>query len=134
MAVKHVNVDKLDLPLSQRGRIGKKFICFLPVCFGKTDQNLMICFRQIIHNAVDIGFDILRAVDADAVIRKYMQCVGNPDWPPKQLMQCGVLVNPDDFPDWDKRDSISGKFNEKMLRNKHVFGGKLRQIGKLFFR
>ena len=62
-----------------------------------------------------------------------MQCVGNAEMIPQNVVQCGILVDPNDLADRNDRHGLIGKSNKKMFRDIHVLGGELRKRGKFFF-
>ena len=53
---------------------------------------------------------------------------------PEQLVQGGMFINPDNLLDWHNSHSISGSFNKKVFRDKHILCGELGQCGKLLLR
>ncbi len=61
-----------------------------------------------------------------------MQGIGNRKVVPQKLMQGRVFVDPDDLTDRHDRHTIIGRFNKIMLRDEHIFRGKLWQ-GCQFF-
>ena len=94
----------------------------------------MICLRKVIHDTINIGFYILRALDIQMPVGTDMQCVGNTEMIPEKLMECGVLINPYDLVDRDDRISVNGCLNKKVFCDKHIFRCKLGQRCKFLLR
>ena len=94
----------------------------------------MVCLRKVINDTVNVGFDIFRALDIQMLVSTDMQCVGDTEMIPEELVQRGIFVDPDDFIDRYDRIAVDGSFNEKMFRDKHIFRCKLRQCGEFFLR
>ena len=63
----------------------------------------MVSFRKVIHNTVDIRFDIFRALDIQMLVGADMQCIGNTEMIPEKLMESGVLINPYNLVDRDDK-------------------------------
>ena len=82
----------------------------------------MVCLREVIDDTVDVGFNILRALDIQMLVGTDMQCVGNTEMIPEKLMECGVLINPYNLVDRDDRISINRGFNKIMFCDKHILG------------
>ena len=94
---------------------------FPAVVFAETYQNIVVCLRQIVDDAVDIRFRIFGAVDIDMFVCGNMQRIGNAEMIPEQFVQRGVFVDPDNFLDRYNRNAVFGGFDKEMLRNKHIF-------------
>ena len=94
----------------------------------------MVCLREVIDDTVDVGFNILRALDIQMLVGTDMQCVGDTEMVPEKLVQRGVFVDPYDLIDRYDRIAVDGSFNEKMFRDIHIFRCELRQCGELFLR
>ena len=94
----------------------------------------MICLRKVINDTVDVGFDVFRALDIQMFVGTDMQCVGDTEMIPEELVQRGVFVDPYDLIDRYDRIAVDGSLNEKMFRDKHVLRRKLRQCSKFFLR
>ena len=75
-------------------RCSLNFLYFQAVFLVKSYKNIMVCLREVIDDTVDVGFNILRALDIQMLVGTDMQCVGNTEMIPEKLMECGVLVNP----------------------------------------
>ena len=56
------------------------------VFLTESNQNIMIGFCKIVHDTVDIGFDIFRAPDIKVFVRTDMQRVGNAEMIPEELV------------------------------------------------
>jgi len=82
----------------------------------------VVSFRKVIHNTVDIRFDIFRALDIQMLVGADMQCIGNTEMIPEKLMESGVLINPYNLVDRDDRISINRGFNKIMFCDKHILG------------
>ena len=80
----------------------------------------MVCLREVIDDTVDVGFNILRALDIQLLVGTDMQCVGDTEMVPEKLVQRGVFVDPYDLIDRYDRIAVDGSFNEKMFRDKPV--------------
>lgn len=73
----------------------------------------MVCLREVIDDTVDVGFNILRAMDIQMLVGTDMQCVGDTEMVPEKLVQRGVFVDPYDLIDRYDRIAVDGSFNEK---------------------
>ena len=94
----------------------------------------MVCLREVIDDTVDVGFNILRALDIQMLVGTDMQCVGDTEMVPEKLVQRGVFVDPYDLLARYDRIAVDGSFNAKMFRDKHIFRCSLRQCGEFFLR
>jgi len=115
-------------------RCSLNFLYFQAVFLVKSYKNIMVCLREVIDDTVDVGFNILRALDIQMLVGTDMQCVGDTEMVPEKLVQRGVFVDPYDLIDRYDRIAVDGSFNEKMFRDKHIFRCELRQCGELFLR
>ena len=53
----------------------------------KSYKNIMVCLREVIDDTVDVGFNILRALDIQMLVGTDMQCVGDTEMVPEKLVQ-----------------------------------------------
>lgn len=94
-------------------RCSLNFLYFQAVFLVKSYKNIMVCLREVIDDTVDVGFNILRAMDIQMLVGTDMQCVGDTEMVPEKLVQRGVFVDPYDLIDRYDRIAVDGSFNEK---------------------
>ena len=94
----------------------------------------MVCLGKVVHNTINIGFDILRTLQVQMPVGTDVQCIGNAEMIPEEFVQGRVFIDPDDLIDRHDSISINGSLNKKVLSDEHVLRCKLRQCGKFFFR
>lgn len=59
------------------GKILLDFRHFQAVFLGEAHQDIVVGLRQVIHDAVDVGLDVLGATDVLALVRGNVQRVGD---------------------------------------------------------
>ena len=64
-------------------RCSLNFLYFQAVFLVKSYKNIMVCLREVIDDTVDVGFDILRALDIQMLVGTDMQCVGDTEMVPE---------------------------------------------------
>ena len=121
-------------PLSQKGcqafepgKILLDFRHFQAVFLGEAHQDIVVGLRQVIHDAVDVGLDVLGAADVLALVRGNVQRVGDAEVVPQKFVQGGVLVDPDNGGDGHNSHAEIAGLDEKVLRDEHIL---CRQLGQ----
>ena len=125
--------QKRDQSVGKACHTGHRLDC-LAVFLVETDQDIVVCFGQIIDNTVDIGLHIFRKLNIQVLVCGDMQRIGNTEMIPQNIVQCGIFVDPHDLLDRDNSHGLVCKRDEKVLRDKHILGRQLRQRGKLLLR
>jgi hypothetical protein len=83
----------------------------------------VVGFGQVIDDTVNVGFDILGAVNIQAFLGGDVQGIRNAEMMPQKFMQGGIFINPQNFTDRYNGYAKVGGFDKVVLRNKHIFGG-----------
>ena len=87
-------------------RFAKNRFGFQAVLLGETDADVVVGFGKVVHDTIDIGFDIFRAMDVKMLFGDNVHRIGDTKVIPQELVKRGMLVDPQDL--LDRHDGIAG--------------------------